>query len=78
MDAGEFNASLVLGANFADGRGNITAYATVYDGDQVLQRDRDYSACSLNPNPTESFTGGGSANLHRDRDQATVALKYLF
>ena len=24
------------------------------------------------------FTGGGSANLHRDRDQATVAIKYLF
>ena len=24
------------------------------------------------------FTGGGAANLHRDRDQATVALKYLF
>jgi outer membrane receptor protein involved in Fe transport len=27
----------------------------------VLQRDRDYSACSLDSNPTESFACGGSA-----------------
>src|SRR5688572_17701143 len=28
---------------------------------KVLQSDRDYSACSLNPNPTVSFACGGSA-----------------
>src|SRR5688572_16458259 len=39
--------SLMVGVNSGDGRGNITAYATVFDSDQVLQRDRDYSACSL-------------------------------
>jgi len=53
--------SLMLGVNSGDGRGNITAYATVYDGDQILQADRDYSACSLNPNPVGSFTCGGSS-----------------
>ena len=41
-------ASLV-GATTEDGRGNITAFATVRDNEEVLQRDRDYSACSLNP-----------------------------
>ena len=53
--------SLMVGVNSGDGRGNITAYATVFDSKQVLQRDRDYSACSLNPNPTGSFVCGGSS-----------------
>ena len=53
--------SLMVGVNSGDGRGNITAYATVYDAKQVLQRDRDYSACSLNPNPVGSFGCGGSS-----------------
>ena len=54
--------SLLVGVNSGDGRGNITAYATVFDSKQVLQRDRDYSACSLAtaPPPT-SFGCGGSA-----------------
>ena len=53
--------SLMIGVNSGDGRGNLTAYATVFDGDQILQRDRDYSACSLNPNPVGSFSCGGSS-----------------
>ncbi|HET8693003.1 MAG TPA: TonB-dependent receptor [Steroidobacteraceae bacterium] len=54
--------SLLVGVNSGDGRGNITAYATVFDSDQVLQRDRDYSACSLNPAPVGgSFSCGGSS-----------------
>ena len=53
--------SLVVGVNSGDGRGNITAYATVFDSKQVLQRNRDYSACSLAANPTVSFGCGGSA-----------------
>ena len=53
--------SLLVGVNSGDGRGNLTAYATVFDGDQVLQRDRDYSACSLDTDPpVESFACGGS------------------
>ena len=54
--------SLMVGVNSGDGRGNITAYATVFDSKSVLQRDRDYSACSLDTDPpTESFACGGSA-----------------
>ena len=53
--------SLMVGVNSGDGRGNITAYATVFDSKQVLQRDRDYSACSLDTDPpTEQFLCGGS------------------
>ncbi|MGH8252255.1 MAG: TonB-dependent receptor domain-containing protein, partial [Steroidobacteraceae bacterium] len=55
--------SLMVGVNSGDGRGNLTAYATVFDSGQVLQRDRDYSACSLNvlTPATESFDCGGSS-----------------
>lgn len=46
-DGGTVDASLVMGAGFDDGRGHVTAYATYRKQNQVLQRDRDYSACSL-------------------------------
>jgi len=57
-DAREFNVT--MGVSTEDGRGNITAYAGVRDNKEVLQRDRDYSACSLSANPTDSFACGGS------------------
>jgi len=54
--------SLMVGVNSGDGRGNITAYATVFDSEKVMQADRDFSACSLNPAPVGgSFTCGGSS-----------------
>jgi len=53
--------SLMVGVNSGDGRGNITAYATVFDSDPVMQADRDYSACSLNPATGASFACGGSS-----------------
>ncbi len=52
---------VMMGVNSGDGRGNITAYASVFDSDPVLQADRDYSACSLGANPTVRFSCGGSA-----------------
>ena len=57
-EAREFN--VLMGVSTEDGRGNITAYAGVRDNKQVLQRERDYSACALNSNPTTSFACGGS------------------
>ncbi|HEX4973965.1 MAG TPA: TonB-dependent receptor [Steroidobacteraceae bacterium] len=57
-EAREFNVT--MGVSTEDGRGNITAYAGVRDNKSVLQRDRDYSACSLDSNPTVSFACGGS------------------
>lgn len=39
--------SAVLGSNMADGRGNVTAYATYRKVNPILQKDFDYSACAL-------------------------------
>ena len=54
-------ASLLVGMSTEDGRGNFTAYAGWMENDEVLQRDRDYSACALNAGPTVSFSCGGSS-----------------
>lgn len=40
--------SLIMGANSADGNGNVTAYLTWHDQDPVTQGKRDYSACQVN------------------------------
>ena len=46
--------SVTMGASTEDGRGNITAYASVRDNEKVLQRDRDYSSA---PVPTDRTQG---------------------
>lgn len=53
-------ASILIGISTDDGRGNFTAYAGWMENDEILQRDRDFSACSLNAGPTVSFSCGGS------------------
>ena len=59
IDGQAYNIDLVVGADFADGRGNATAYATWRDNEELLQASRDYSSCAL----SNSAAGcGGSSN----------------
>ena len=57
------SVNITLGVAAPDGRGNIMAYAGYRNNNPILQRDRDFSACSLatpaalTPN---DFTCGGS------------------
>ena len=46
-DGGIARGSVIAGLNFANGRGNLTTYATYRDIEPVLQNSRDYSSCSL-------------------------------
>jgi len=48
------NASIVFGFNTADGKGNVTTYATYRKVAAVLQSQYDYSACTL----FSGYTGG--------------------
>ncbi len=50
--------TLTFGVNSADGKGNITAYASYRQINAVLQGNRDYSVCTLNSG--NAFTCGGS------------------
>jgi outer membrane receptor protein involved in Fe transport len=51
--------SMTLGGNFANGKGNATVFLGYKREDPVLQANRDFSACALNPGAT--FTCGGSS-----------------
>lgn len=63
LDGQRLNVSLAAGKDFADGRGNITAYFGYRDVKPILQSDRDVSACAFDPNSTQTgLVCGGSSN----------------
>lgn len=60
----------VMGVSSADGGGNITAYIGYRSNDQILQRDRDFSACALGPQtagPNPVWSCGGSSTSYPGR-----------
>ena len=55
------DASLLMGGNFADGRGNAVVFFGYKKEDALLQSERDFSACSLgNFSSADRFNCGGS------------------
>src|SRR3546814_6589305 len=61
VDGGTFDVTGVIGAGFDDGRGHVTAYAGYRKINQILQRDRDYGACTLAAaSDTDAFSCSGS------------------
>ncbi|WKL56535.1 TonB-dependent receptor [Asticcacaulis sp. ZE23SCel15] len=42
-DAEQFDTSLIMGTNFDGGKGNLTAFVSYYDRDQVLGAERDWA-----------------------------------
>ncbi len=61
-DGGELSASLVVGGNFADGRGNATGYLSYLDAEPVRLSERDYSACQLGGTTGNGDVCAGSVN----------------
>lgn len=59
IDGQAYNIEVVIGGDFADGRGNATVYGTWRDNQELLQGERDYSSCALSNSATSC---GGSAN----------------
>jgi len=68
-DGEQFFVSLTMGANTADGRGNVTLFATYENQNEILGADRTISACTLGPNNGPQSFGGfgcvGSSNFRR-------------
>jgi len=64
IDGESRSINMIMGVAAPDGRGNLMAYAGYRNNNPVLQRDRDYSACSLAaPNAAsgpDTFSCGGS------------------
>jgi iron complex outermembrane recepter protein len=67
-DGRQRNFDMLMGTNFADGKGNITAFLSYRHQDPVASSDRDFGSCQLNPT-FDAGTGhingvacGGSVN----------------
>ena len=61
------NFDMLMGTNFADGKGNVTAFLSYRHADPVASSERDFGACQLNPvqdanNNVTGLTCGGSSN----------------
>jgi iron complex outermembrane recepter protein len=69
-DDGKTNVtSLLMGSNFADGRGNATVYFGYQHTDPVLQGARDFSACTVGAGAAGFSCGGSStSNITRFTD----------
>ncbi len=58
---------MMMGTNFADGNGNITAYLSYRHADPVVSSQRDYGACQISPvkaadNSVTGIACSGSSN----------------
>ena len=58
---------MLMGTNFADGKGNVTAFVSYRHADPVKSNQRDYGACQLSPiqdahNNVVGVACGGSSN----------------
>ncbi|MBV7264925.1 TonB-dependent receptor domain-containing protein [Erythrobacter ani] len=60
-DGAEYSFTGILGANTADGRGNVTLFGSYERRESVTQNDRVFSACTIgeSSNPVTSFGGAG-------------------
>ena len=68
-DGEELNLALTVGANTADGRGNVTLFAAYETREAILQSDRSISACALGQDNSAFSSNGfgcvGSSNFRR-------------
>ena len=58
---------MLMGTNFADGKGNVTAFLSYRHADPVASSQRDFGACQLSPNQDANHnvigvSCGGSSN----------------
>lgn len=62
FDGRVFDSSLLMGSNFANNKGNATAFFAYKKEDALLQSERDFSACSLGNLATAFICGGSGTN----------------
>jgi outer membrane receptor protein involved in Fe transport len=57
IDGESFVSTITMGANTADGKGNVTVYASYRNQQPLLQSERDISACALTDGVALSCAG---------------------
>ncbi|MEL6322885.1 MAG: TonB-dependent receptor [Pseudomonadota bacterium] len=72
IDGEEYIVTAMIGTNTADGRGNVTVYASYENRAQVTQDNRSFSACTIGQSTAATSFGGagcvGSSNFRRFAD----------
>lgn len=73
--------NVIVGGNFADDKGNATAYLNYQDRDPIVQSERDFSACRFTTNAAGVGRCSGSANSNlfstSDADLTVVGHEFL-
>ena len=59
------DATLIVGTNSANGKGNVTAYMGINSVAPVLEGSRDFSACSISVTTKDKHACAGSSNYNR-------------
>ncbi len=69
FDGKTYDATVTVGANTPDGKGNVTAFVEYRHEDPVTQGARDYSSCQLSQaGGTPSCTGSSNSNFFNDQN----------
>ena len=76
-DGGTFNSNLLIGGNFADGRGNATFYIDYTKRDAVLQSARSYTRQAYTDDGEGGLAAGGSGSIPGTR-MALSGSQYKF
>lgn len=62
FDGRSKDASLLIGGNFAEGKGNATVFFSYKKDDALLQSERDFTACALTASAAGYGCGGSGTN----------------
>lgn len=76
-DGYENQVDLLLGGNFADGRGNATLFASWYDREKITQADRSYTAIDFQGGSATGIAGRLD-NVPLNSLEESVAGNYAF
>jgi len=77
-DGAEVSGSVTLGANLNDGRGNVVAFASYQNRNEIIGADRVGSACTLGSGGTNGFGCVGSSNFRRFNNVADFVATDVF
>ncbi len=66
-DGAQYNGGLLIGKNFADGRGNITIYGDYMRRKSILQSGRSYTSVAQTDDGEGGLMGGGSSSIPAGR-----------
>ena len=66
-DGAQYNGGLLVGKNFAEGRGNITIYGDYMRRKSILQSARSYTSIAQTDDGEGGLTGGGSSSIPAGR-----------